>query len=128
LYFICYNYRFPGILPKDDILKLLKIMASKSPSNDLAADILLHGGYTPCSRFPENSQFWKKHIGCDPGFIPANGSGYCYMLLPDKKNLEDGNKECQSNYDAELLSFNTNSEVDGILNLLAKGKQWHFLK
>jgi hypothetical protein len=103
-------------------------MGSKNPSNDLAADILLHGGYDPCSKYPSDSSFWAKHIGCDTGFIPASESGYCYMILPSKENYQDGNKICQSNYDAELLSFDTNSEVNGFLKILtvdklqAKGK------
>jgi hypothetical protein len=95
-------------------------MASKNPSNDIATTILLHGGYNPCEKFPSNSSLWKNSIGCDYGFYPDN-TGYCYMLLPDKGNLEDGVNECQNNYDAELVLFDSNKEVDGFLKLISSG-------
>ncbi len=112
---------FPGILPKDDILSMLKLMASKNPSNDIAATILLHGGYNPCTKLSSNSSVWKSNIGCDAGFFPDKKTGYCYKLLPHKRNLEDGENDCKNNYDAELILFDTNIEVDGFLKLIASG-------
>jgi hypothetical protein len=112
---------FPGILPKDDILSLLKLMASKNPQNDIAANILIDGGYDPCRKFPDNSTFWTNKIGCDPGFTADDKSGYCYMLLPNKENIQDGDKYCKNYYDAELVSFDTSSEVNGFLKLFTEG-------
>ena len=113
--------RFPGIQSKDDILSFLTLMASKNPVNDIAAKILLHQGFDPCSKFPENSTFWTKITGCDAGFIPDHKNGYCYMLLPNTENLEDGDNFCRNNYDAELIMFDSNSEVDGFISLINKG-------
>jgi len=116
--------RFPGILPQDDILLLLKLMASKNPSKEIAAKIIVDGGYDPCIKFPPNATFWTSNLDCDPGFIPDNIGGYCYMTLPDKANLENGEKYCRNNYDAELILFDRSIEVDGFLNLLTAGKIW----
>jgi hypothetical protein len=98
-------------------------MASKNPTNDIAANILLDGVYDPCTKFPENDTFWAKHKSCDVGFTADNISGYCYMLLPNKKTLLDGDKFCKKYHDAELVSFDKSSEVDGFFKLFAKGKE-----
>ena len=111
----------PGLLPKDDILSLLKTMTSKNPSSEIAAQILLDGGYDPCLKFDDNDPFWTNHIGCDDGFIPDYKNGYCYLLLPSKKNLQDGIDSCADNYDAELILFEKNAQVDGFLTLMNKG-------
>jgi hypothetical protein len=115
------NFSFPGLLPKDDILLLLKLMASKNPTKDIAAKILLNGGYDPCKKFPPNATFWTNNIDCDAGFISDNLGGYCYMLLPDKENVDNGDKYCKNINDAELISFDRAIEVDGFLSLLSNG-------
>jgi hypothetical protein len=96
-------------------------MASKNPTNAIAADILLHGGYNPCKKFPSNSTFWTNKNACDDGFVPDYANGYCYMLLPTKKPLEQGIDYCTDNYDAELLLFEKNSQVDGLITLINDG-------
>ncbi len=114
--------RFPGILPNDDILSLLQLFASKNPTGEIAAKILLNGGYDPCSKFPENSTFWTINNACDAGFIPDFKNKYCYILLPDKENIETGADYCKNSYYSELVTFDSNSEVDGFKILLSKGK------
>ena len=96
-------------------------MASENPTNDIAATILLHGGYNPCTKFSANSTLWKNNIGCDDGFLPDRNGTYCYMFLPQKRSLEDGETECKNDYDAELILFDTNKEVDGFLKLISSG-------
>jgi hypothetical protein len=97
-------------------------MASKNPSSEIAAQILLDGGYDPCLKFDDNDTFWSNHIGCEDGFIPDYKNGYCYMLLPSKKTLQEGIDYCADNYDAELILFEKNSQVDGFITLMNKGK------
>ncbi len=96
-------------------------MASKNPQTDIAAKVLLDGGYDPCTKFPDNSKFWTNYTGCEAGFFPDSKNGYCYMLMPNKRNFQDGEKFCKLDYDAELVSFDTNSEVDGFFSLIYKG-------
>jgi hypothetical protein len=112
---------FPGILPKDDILGLLKLMTCKSPMDYLTAKIALEGGYDPCSKFTGNEKFWSENVGCDPGFVPDEANGYCYKVMPTLENMNNGEKQCKFNYDAEMVLFNSNSEVKGLINLLHKG-------
>ena len=115
------HFRFPGLLPKDNILSLLQILASKNPSNDIAAKIILDGGYSPCQRYSEDDIFWSKNIGCDSGFIPDYINGYCLMVLPTKETLTDGDNLCKNNYDAELILFDKNEEVDSMITLIKTG-------
>ena len=96
-------------------------MASKNPSNDIAATILLHGGYNPCNKFSSNSTLWTSNIGCGDGFLSDSNGAYCYMLLPQKRNLQNGENACKNDYDAELILFDTNEEVDGFLKLISSG-------
>ena len=96
-------------------------MASKNPTNDIASKILLDRGYDPCSKYSENPTFWTSIKACDPGFIPDFTNGYCYIMLPNTKNLQDGDDLCRNNYDGELLLFDTNSEAVGFVTLVNTG-------
>ncbi len=96
-------------------------MASKNPTEEIAAKILLDKGYDPCKKFPDNSTFWKNNVGCDAGFIPDKNGGHCYMLLQCKENFQDGDNYCKNYFDAELLSFGGNLEVEGFIKLFSKG-------
>lgn len=116
-----FYYRFPGLLPGDDVLSLLELMASKNPTSEIAADILIRGGYNICKKFPDNSTFWSNKGECDDGFIPDKINGYCYTLLPSKKTLQEGIDYCANNFDSELLLFEKNSQVDGFISLLNMG-------
>ena len=117
---------FPGITPKDDILSLLNLLASKNPTGQIGATILLHGGYDPCSEYPANATFWTNNIGCDSGFIPDSNNRYCYLQLPDEFNFQVGENYCRINHDSELLLFDTNSEVDEFMTLLNNGMLAYF--
>ncbi len=108
-------------MPEDDILSLLQLFASKDPNDEIAAKILLNGGYDPCSKFPENSTFWSNNNACDDGFIPDFKNKYCYIRLTEKANFKTGEDHCKNSYNSELVTFDSNSEVDGFLTLLSKG-------
>jgi hypothetical protein len=97
-------------------------MASKNPSNDIASSILLRGGFDPCSKFPENATLWKNSLECDKGFIPDKKNKYCYMLFLNEETFIDGEKYCKNNHDAEMILFDTNSQVEGFLQQMRIGK------
>jgi len=120
-------FRFPGLLRSDDILSLLHLMASKSPIDAIAAKIVLDGGYDVCQKFPENDIFWSNIVGCDLGFIPDHDNGYCYTVLSTFENFDNGESTCEIQYDAELLLFDTNSQVEGFIELIRSGI-FHVLK
>ena len=88
----------------------------------LTAKIALEGGYDPCIKFTGNENFWAENVGCKNGFIPDQVNGYCYKILPTLENINDGDKKCAFNYDADVVLFNSNSEVKGLINLLHGGK------
>ncbi len=112
---------FPGIVPKDNILSLLKLMASKNPNNDIAAQIALKGGYDPCPVFRLGGAFWDENEGCDPDFIPDYANGYCYKVLPELASLDDGENNCEYYYDAEMVLFESNKQVNGLISLIKSG-------
>jgi len=44
-----FDYSFPGILPDDNLLGLLKLMALEiDPDTGITTQIALDGGYDPC--------------------------------------------------------------------------------
>ena len=74
-------FSFPGITVEDDIIGLLQLMASKNPNSEIAAKIVLEGGYDPCKTFPENDVFWTKNAACDPG-LPQEYFGGSEIYFP----------------------------------------------
>ena len=116
-------FRFPGIIRPDKIIDLLSLLSSKDPDNEIATQIILDGGYDPCDTLGKKSKsFWKELEGCGAGFIPDPVNGYCYKLIPEMKlNLDEGEKYCEMNYDADLILFYSNAEVDGFLNIFKSG-------
>ena len=117
-----FNFSFPGVLPNDDIISLLKIMSSKSPVNEIAAQIALDGGYNPCYKLYGNESFWNDHVGCEPGFVSDHAKEYCFKVLPDLENMSDGKSKCKDNSAAEMVLFDSNSQVLHLLDLTQKGK------
>ena len=97
-------------------------MASKNPVNEIAARIALDRGYDPCQRFLDDDIFWRNKNECDPDFVPDPDNGYCYKVLSTESNFDDGVNDCILNSDAELVEFNSNSEVNGLIKLIETGK------
>jgi hypothetical protein len=114
------NYSFPGIVPEDNILDLLKLLSSKNPSNDIAAQITFDDGV--CQKINENGSFLMENPECDSGFVPDHANGYCYKILTDLKSFDDGDDACENQLDAELLLFDLPQELDGFINLIDKGR------
>jgi hypothetical protein len=106
---------------------MLQLLASKNPSNEIAAKILLNGGYDPCPEFSANTTIWTNNLGCGAGFIPDDKNQYCYIILPDKNSLQIGESYCRKSYDSDLVTFDSNSEVDGFLTLVNNGKWLLFI-
>jgi len=78
---------------------------------------LQDGGYNPC-----NQIFWTNTSECDPGYIADSKNGYCYIVHSTLENFDDGENICKQQYDAELLTFDTNFELSGIIDLFKTGK------
>ncbi len=114
------NYSFSGIVPEDNILDLLKLLSSKNPSNDIAAQIAFDDGV--CQKINENGSFLMTNPECDSGFVPDHDNGYCYKVLSDLKTFDDGDDACENQLDAELLLFDLPQELDGFINLIEAGR------
>ena len=97
------------------------MMSSRNPMEEIATNIARKGGYDPCERFPENDAFWTKNSACDSGFIPDYNSGYCYRVLLMQEIFDNADRACTSQYDAELLLFDTDFEVKSLIELLKTG-------
>ena len=51
-------------------MDLLKLMISKNPNNEIAANRVFSGGYDQCELFSENDSFWDETQSCDDNFLP----------------------------------------------------------
>ena len=100
---------------------MLQLLASKNPTNIIATKILMDGGFDFCRIIADKDFKWNSNHDCDPGFVADIKNGYCYKALSTRKNLDDGENYCRNYYDAELLLFDTNSQVKGFIELLNTG-------
>ena len=118
---------FPGLLPGDNVINLIKLLTSKNPDGDIAASVALEGGYNPCdnsSTFNQTQTMKQKRStgsDCKDGFVADVVNGLCYTVLPESTNLDDGSSKCIDTYEAEALYFNKDSQVDELLVLLTSG-------
>ncbi len=74
----------------------------------------------------ENLDIFTLNPQCETGFVPDYPSGYCYAALSEHCGLERGKKNCEFYYDADIVKFNSNSEVDTFIELIKTGN--HFFK
>ena len=80
-------------------------------------------GYDNCLKIANDESFWLSNGGpCDDGFVADETAGYCYRVLPEKRNFRDGQLECQKNLNSEMISFDLSIEVNGLMPLLQTGK------
>ena len=49
-------------------------------------------------------------------------NGLCYIVLPNMDYQYSGVDTCYDSYDADLLVFDMNSDVEGFLTLLKSGE------
>jgi hypothetical protein len=118
---------FPGLLPGDNVVDLVKLLTSKNPDGDIAASMALDGGYNPCdnsSVYNVNQTIRRKRStnnGCDNGFVADTANGYCYAALPLSTFLEDGTTTCKSEFEADVLEFDNDTRVTGLIGLLQSG-------
>jgi hypothetical protein len=109
-------------LATDDILGYLMLMASSDPSNYLQTRTALDGTFDFC----KNSQkvFWPTTPECEEGFVADDASGFCYKILSGKLELYEGEDQCQTKYDAELLYFDRNAQVRSFIEAAKSGKKF----
>ncbi len=82
-YILCENhwvFSFPGISRDDDIIGMLQLMASKNPTNEITAKILVDGGYDFCRTFANADSLWKNSSECIHGFVTGPDNDYCYRV------------------------------------------------
>jgi hypothetical protein len=58
---------------------------------------------------------------CDAGFVPDHASGHCYIVLPEMQTLQDGENLCQLLHDAESLLFDSDHQVQSLIELIKTG-------
>ena len=114
-------FSFPGLLKEDDIFTMFQLLASKNPTNTIATKIVMNGGYVYCPTIADQDYRSSISAQCDPGFAADIKNGFCYKALSTKKNLDDGDDYCRNYYDAELLLFDTNSQVKDFMELINTG-------
>jgi hypothetical protein len=64
--------------------------------------------------------------GCDAGFVADTANGYCYTVLPDVTDLENGKTICGENFDADLLQFENDTHVTALLAILKSSEKKNF--
>ena len=123
-------FSFPGLRVGDNVLSLVKLMTSKNPDSDITALVALDGGYNPCDNssffsVPESKRRRKRSVynGCDEGFVADTANGYCYIVVEELTYFDDGETTCQNSYDADVVQFENDSYVDGLIGLLNSGEK-----
>ena len=111
--FICL-LRFPGAIPSDNVINLLKLFMSKEPNSTIRSQVSLEGGYNLCTE----AQFLSKNYTCRKGFVSDSRNRNCYKVLNIVTNETVGNNSCNPN---SLLSFTKDREVEGFMDLLKTG-------
>jgi hypothetical protein len=96
-------------------------MSSKYPVNEIHAQISLDGGYNPCTNIYRNESFLNDYVGCESGFVSDSAKEYCFKLLPTLENLSDGKSKCKDTFDAEMILFDSNTQVVRFINLSRTG-------
>ena len=115
------------MLPGDNIISLAKLLTSKNPDGDISAAVALEGGYNPCDNSSVVNQTQtmrrKRSSGsdCEAGFVADVINGFCYTVLPESTYFDAGSTNCTDTFEAEALTFQKDSQVDGLLGLLKSG-------
>ena len=114
-----------------DLTTMVKLMASVNPNSFIRASVALNG-YDTCSNFRNQSSkgstptlsIRKRSIAdfqeCNSGYVSDGPGSYCYRALPGKLFLESAWSTCTSD-NAEVLSFNSDQEVQLFINLTSQG-------
>lgn len=96
-------------------------MSSKYPVNEIAAQTSLDGGYNPCTNIDGNESFWNDYVGCKAGFVSDSAKEYCFKVLSTLENLSDGKSKCKDTFDAEMILFDSKTQVVRFINLSLTG-------
>ena len=63
--------------------------------------------------------------GCDPGFSADLVNYICYKVLPYQDNEFSAFQDCYDDFNgADLLQFDSDAEVLGLLTILKSGKNY----
>jgi len=104
---------FPGFDLKDEIGLLVPLFTSRNPNATLT-NIALSSIDQPC----DNATIVQR---CDPGYVQDNSAGLCYLATKFLGNYWKAVEACLMT-GADLVGFDTNDQVKGLLSLLNNGK------
>ena len=107
-------------------------MTSKSPDLNIAAKVAFDGGYDPCNNatffLGQDSKRKKRENTepCDSGFVADHDNGYCYIGYPWNILPVSNGKDFCNSLSAELLTFENDAQITGLLQLIASGIKKNF--
>jgi hypothetical protein len=106
---------FPGAKIEDQFNQILPLFTSRDPSSVVMSMALKSMNDGCLEKF--------KALGnkCEQGFILDNSTGWCLKGLSQPNNFWESSEQCQT-YAAQLIEFNNDVQVQGLLNLLKNGK------
>jgi len=83
---------------------------------DVRSQVAFQGGFKDCSTDQRMEQ--KEILTCPKGYIPDENSINCFMALNVVTDVSHGKDLCFSN---DILSFTSDNEVKGFMDLISSG-------
>ena len=107
------------------MIEMIRLIASKNPEARIRAQVAREGGYDPCATSAvtnanetENGSSSSAQVtySCPSGYVKNPQSSYCYKTVESEYN-----GYCEDKEDAETVTFQTDAEVDGFIQLIRQG-------
>jgi hypothetical protein len=117
--------------PGDDVIGMIKLLVSKNPDADIAAIVALEGGFNPCANTSAAAATTGRRkrstvAECDPGFVADDVNKYCYYAHYNLLPMRDSFDFCKAfNPDSELLYFENDNQVIGLLSMVSGGNTYY---
>jgi len=109
------NQILPGFeVDNQYLLSLVPLFTANNPNSTLQ-----NLAIQEINKFCDNSTLTTGNI-CDPGFVFDSLSGFCLISLNGTRNYWQANEEC-FNMESQLIGFDNDIQVKGILMLLNNG-------
>jgi hypothetical protein len=106
---------FPGFVLSDQIGILVPLFTSRNP-NATVSNLALSKYNNSC----DNSTLGQPK--CEPGFAWDDKSGLCFLALNGSRNFWAASEACHG-IGADLLGFDNDLKVQGLLAILNKGNK-----
>ncbi len=102
----------------DDVPALLELLLSKNPNSTIRGQISLFGGYEECDS--DYYESVKESLKCPESFVLNSNNSYCYNIASGEGSFQYASAVCY-NWDAEILSFKNDDDINGFLTLIKSG-------